>query len=735
LGTLCRFPIRCSRAPAAVALFLWTAASVEACRVAGTSDPPAPPSPGLPALAPTPALARPPDPAASPPEPSAPADREGKAPGPPAGHTRTLRVPQFETPPVIDGRLDDACWNGAACAVDFWVCETNRPPREATEVRVGADAETLYFAIRCLDAAPAAIVAQQTKRDGDFGVDDSVTVQLDAYHNHRQISGFSVNALGTQADAIAGGRARKIEWKGDWKAAAVRTAEGWTAELAIPFAVLNYAAGTDTFGVNFLRYHHRTGEISRWADLTPALRSEEMGHLTGLTPPARSAPPLSVMTYTAGGINSPNRAGHRRPLVGSTGVDLRYNAANNLTGMASLYPDFSQVEDEVVGLAFSYNEKVIPDHRPFFQEGSGFFGSSRLYFYSGRIPNFDAGGKLFGRVGTTQVGALGVVAPEGRQDYAARAVWEFGPRTNVALVGVGSERSDSSNQLLALQASTRSAQGLAASLDVAGTRTRGRDGDGTHMSLSLGHEGPYLQYGVSATRTGQYFFPADGFINGDRLGTAGGSAYVSYSREYADRWYRVAQGSLSYSARDTLSGLLQSRSVSVGMSLETHSQRQLTFSYSAGPYRPRAKQPGEWSKTVNQDWLFTTSLAFNTRSSRGGYGLSYAWGNLGGGRYADLAPYVWWKPSPAATLSYSYERAVSFGTTRQGVLSLSWDLSPQQSVGLRWVDYQGKGYWRVAFRRAVARGMDIYALFTKDPDSPHRVMVKLVHTLSPHWKL
>ncbi len=157
---------------------------------------------------------------------------------PPPGHTRSLTVPKASVAPLIDGKLDDTVWQDAARAADFWVSEYGRAPREATEVRVLADDTALYFAFTCYDSRPEEIHAEQRKRDGSLVRDDHVIVQLDPYHNHRQISEFSVNARGTQSDAMAGGRARKIEWKGDWQAAAQRSAEGWTAEMAIPLAIL-----------------------------------------------------------------------------------------------------------------------------------------------------------------------------------------------------------------------------------------------------------------------------------------------------------------------------------------------------------------------------------------------------------------------------------------------------------------------------------------------------------------
>ena len=66
----------------------------------------------------------------------------------------------------------------------------------------------------------------------------------------------------------------------------MRTDYGWSAEIAIPFAILNFEPGADTFSANFFRYHNRTREFSQWADTTPQDLPEQIGRMTGLAPPA-----------------------------------------------------------------------------------------------------------------------------------------------------------------------------------------------------------------------------------------------------------------------------------------------------------------------------------------------------------------------------------------------------------------------------------------------------------------
>jgi hypothetical protein len=131
---------------------------------------------------------------------------------------------------------------------------------------------------------------------------------------------------------------------------------------------------------------------------------------------------------------------------------------------------------------------------------------------------------------------------------------------------------------------------------------------------------------------------------------------------------------------------------------------------------------------VNDDRFHTVSLYFDTNSDRHGYGLTYSWGFLGGGDYSDLAPSFWVKPTQRTHLSYSYERTRSFGISTQKILSLSWEISPEQALSARWVESGGSSY-RLAYRRQVRQGTDVFAVFSKEPFRPDRFMVKLVRTL------
>jgi hypothetical protein len=396
---------------------------------------------------------------------------------PPAGHTRTVAAHRAAVPPVIDGVLDDQAWKYGSVADRFWVSDWQRSPTDRTQVVVLYDDRALYFAFTCSDGQPDLIRALQLTRDAPPGLDDQVTVELDPYHNHRSYSRFTVTARGTQSDAMAGGRARKREWKGVWSAAVARTDAGWTAEIAIPLEILAFDPNAaETFGINFSRYQNRTREWSYWADLTPQRLPEEAGHLTGLQLPAGGVPGrLSVMQYFSGGTSAVD--GGIAGSAMSTGADVRYQWRGAMTSVISARPDFSDTDAEVSGIGFSYNEKFVSDRRPFFQEGAAFFGGREI-FHSGRIEQFDVGVKTFGQVTNHQVGMLATTnARTGRTDYVGRVVREVGPAFNVGAMLAGRDTATIASNTLQVQAGGRVGRNVRLKADAA--RSTGDQGDGT----------------------------------------------------------------------------------------------------------------------------------------------------------------------------------------------------------------------------------------------------------------
>ena len=91
----------------------------------------------------------------------------------------------------------------------------------------------------------------------------------------------------------------------------------------------------------------------------------------------------------------------------------------------------------------------------------------------------------------------------------------------------------------------------------------------------------------------------------------------------------------------------------------------------------------------------------------------------------ELRPSLWVAPTASLSASYSFERATHGDVQHQHVLSGAWQITPGQSVAARWVDYEG-GYYKLTYRRALARGVDAVGVYSDDPYEHSSFNVKLI---------
>ncbi len=650
------------------------------------------------------------------------------------GSKRVLRVPLISVeapvpasgipPPriAVDGNLDDALWRKAAASSNFWCSLENRAPDDPSVVLAARDAFYLYFGFRLYDRDPSSIQSTATVRDVGLGYDDSISVQLDTFLSRRDISEFSLNAIGTQSDQFSGGRSKKVEWKGDWLGSAKRTDYGWSAEFAIPFSVLNYSVDDTSFGVNFRRYQSRTKQFSYWADVTPRGLMEEMGRLEGLVlADSGRGRVWTFMPFVLAGANIPDKEGEIQDNLITAGIDIRYQPRPDTTGMLSVNPDFSQVEDAVTDISFSYSEKRRADNRPFFIEGRDYFASPKdgsEYFYSNRAADFDVGGKAFGRVGKTQYGVLATMAPDDRYDGVARLLYEFDSTHSGIASVTATHQADFDNALAAAMFRGRQPSGLEYALDAAATGTQTNngsvqvDGGGNHFKGMLGWRADYWYLRGEGDRYDRNYFPALGLLDVDLPGTQSGTATAGYYREQSDRFWSVINTYTGFKYRETIEAqLLQNRKWFAGGSVEFENQIRTTFYAEEGPYRPVTAVRGVFENFTYEDRYYSTAVDFNTRSSLYSFGPRYDWGRLGGSDYEYYSVYGWWRPVNSLYVNLSAEHTDSYGYYDQVVLTGSWNITPEHTLGGRYIYTDDIDYYRLAYSFKPRKGWDIFAVY------------------------
>lgn len=169
-----------------------------------------------------------------------------------------LDVPLCDTAPRIDADLTDPSWNSAAGRTGFRLLSTAEPAHVQTTIRLCRDDQWLYLAIRCEDPFAPTIVQSSAPRDSWLPLDDSVEIFIDPGRNGESWAHLVLTAGNVQLDQWCRGNERVRAWDIPWRSAAqvdphVDTAEGWSAEAAIPLAALARNAGPGPWRLNICR--------------------------------------------------------------------------------------------------------------------------------------------------------------------------------------------------------------------------------------------------------------------------------------------------------------------------------------------------------------------------------------------------------------------------------------------------------------------------------------------------
>ena len=330
-----------------------------------------------------------------------------------------------ESAPVIDGRLDEACWRDAEPIGSLIQVtpDEGAPPSEETEVRIMRDRAFLYIGVRCHDRSAEGVIASQLKRDGSLATDDHVRILIDPFFDRRNAYFFEVNPLGAKGDALIEDNSRfRKDWDGIWTARAVIDEGGWSCEFAIPIKTIGFDPGATRWSFNIARFLRRNNETSRWATPSQDISFNSVADAGELTPVEGFEETLSL-DFKPYGISTLKRD-HNEDTNGvdvDAGFDVFYRPIPTLTFSATVNTDFAETEVDNRRVNLTRFPLFFPEKRDFFLQDAGIFNfgginQNPLPFQSRRIglgPSGEtidilAGLKLTGRVKNVNVGLLDV---------------------------------------------------------------------------------------------------------------------------------------------------------------------------------------------------------------------------------------------------------------------------------------------------------------------------------------
>jgi hypothetical protein len=299
--------------------------------------------------------------------------------------------------PVIDGNLNDACWNTGAWAGDFkqWIPNEGAMASQPTFIKILYDDNNLYVAIRAFDNEPSKIQRRAGRRDEFQG--DMVGICFDSYHDYRTGFEFDISAYGQKADVLLTNPWNtEFNWNAVWTGKVGMEDSAWVAEMEIPLSQLRYSNETEqVWGMHCWRWINRLQEESDWepqSSTSPGMLYL-FGELRGISGLKKSRR-FELMPYAVGKLHTTEKqpgnpfAADGRSWAGTVGVDAKIGLSSNFTMDLTVNPDFGQVEADPSVMNLTAFETFYEEKRPFFLEGSNIFDydlDDMTLFYSRRI--------------------------------------------------------------------------------------------------------------------------------------------------------------------------------------------------------------------------------------------------------------------------------------------------------------------------------------------------------------
>ena len=525
---------------------------------------------------------------------------------------KSFQMVRTDTPPVIDGVLEDEVWARAVVTEDLHQMSPIEysDASEKSMIYVLYDQDALYVAARLWDSQPDRITANVLRQGASILNDDQLILIIDPYNNQRDGYQFVVNPNGVRAEGLYVGSTRvQTNWEGIWQAAATQDDQGWIAELAIPFKTLSFDPNTDTWGINFGRRVPFKDERMAWVSRNRTQNPAVSGQAVGIRELNQGIGLDIVPSVSASDQKDFSLSGNAAEFDPS--LDIFYRLTPSLNGSLTFNTDFSATEIDDRQVNLTRFDLFFPEKRDFFLRdadifafgGTGALGNLTLLsrtleqnsrpFFSRRIGLSESnepvdlkyGGKLSGRAGPWTLGALAIKQDEfGDVDatnlFTGRASLPVLQESSLGVIMTdGDPRSNLDNSLLGIDfnylntriSNNRTIQGSAWYQK---TDTEGLIGDDAAWGLRFMFPSSRgLRFNATVKEVQENFNPAQGFVN--RAGIRDYSAEIGgWIRRYPQgHWLRTIF---------TLFALQRIESVAGDLESEVLNARVISFRTDAG---------------------------------------------------------------------------------------------------------------------------------------------------------
>ena len=462
----------------------------------------------------------------------------GLVPGRP--RVRPLRT---ETPPAIDGVLDDPVWRTAAVITEFTqqAPTEGAPATEATEVYIAYDSDHIYFGFYLHYSDPRIMRANRVDRDR-AAQDDLITIYLDTFLDQQRAYDFDLNAFNVQGDGIVNvsGPADR-SWDALFYSATEIVEDGYVAEMAIPFKSIRYPQRgrgiPHQWGFQIVReIKDKNAENAVWAPMSRDVSGfhRQMGLMEGMTDFSTSRNLELLPTFTAIQFGALDSTGSfvNQDTDPQAGLNIKYGLTSNLTADFTINPDFSQIESDQPQIDVNQRFPLFfRELRPFFVEGAEIFQfpGPVTFVHTRTIVDPTWGAKLTGKAGRFAIGLLtaedeapgnleDVTDPtfgKTAQNFIGRVKYDVYSESHLGAIFTDREFLDSSSRLGGIDGSFRLSRSMSTNFRMIGSQHRelsGLERSGHVYDASIRDSGRNLRWFAAAFEISPGFDTEVGFV-------------------------------------------------------------------------------------------------------------------------------------------------------------------------------------------------------------------------------
>jgi hypothetical protein len=484
----------------------------------------------------------------------------------------TLVVPPLAKPPSLSGKVDDSWANSAAIQLNYDFAYRRGAP-ERTVVRIAQDPAGLDVAVEA--AQRSRLTASQTTNGPAVYNDDYVTVALWPQGARGFAYTFTANVLGARYQTSSENSA----YSPQWEAAGLRDDTGYSLTIRIPINVIR-TGGSKSWRMQIVRYVATAGSIYEWtyADQQSTPYDPVYAGPINLSRPdteTQAKPPPRLQVYGLAQIAKPDQGGNTSRLGG----DLSLPVTKTSSFLATVHPDYSNVEIDQQSIAPNEFPRQFQEVRPFFtQAGQNYnnvfyCATCPLTVYTPAIPAFRSGYALEGTQGLLSFAAFDA---DGyfRNDAAQVLTYNYADRSKS--VTVSAQNAAANIPGIHDDTATLSASYLDVSSHIAVWANAGQEqgtltsdsSKATWREYGIAYTTPTTQFGVDHLHIGPKFNPIDGYVaNNDIDGWSAFGTRTINGRQGA--FIRSISANASISAYNNSAGQLSQVAQSLSLAVST----------------------------------------------------------------------------------------------------------------------------------------------------------------------